>query len=313
MLGGHQLGLITVQFLFSVPTTWNSAVVDTFKRLVLDAGFGGHNNHTVAVTMTEPEAVAAFEICKLDGDINLQDNDNVLIVDAGGGTGDFCLLTIKEDQNGNSQANELQPVTGAEIGSTYIDSDFESFAASLLEPQQAYLSKSFQDVAWQMRNSRVFQEAKHKFGTEDSKNQRIPIPHLRQSKNGPESCWLQNKLLFTNRDNMAILFDRQIASMQKYITDSDKPPSKRIWEIGIFTSFENDPAQVQLQDDLDLHTIIRVDLSRVVQEDVRVKKENIAKLRFGKKSDVEIDFIVEAEIGLAAVNFQCCMVTDIHN
>ncbi|KAM0558235.1 hypothetical protein ACHAPJ_004922 [Fusarium lateritium] len=197
MLGGHQLGSIAVQFLFSVPATWNPAVVDTFKRLVLDAGFGGHNNHTIAVTMTEPEAVAAYEICKPDGDLKLQDDDTVLIVDAGGGTGDFCLLAIKEDQNGNSQANELQPVTGSEIGSTYIDSDFESLVASVLEPQQTYLSKSFKDVAWEMRNSRAFQEKKHKFGTADPRNHGITIPHLRESKSDSESCWLQNGLAFT--------------------------------------------------------------------------------------------------------------------
>lgn len=57
-----------IEFIFSVPATWNRLTetlddihVRLFKQVVAEAGFGGENQkHRVLVRLTEPEAAAAF-------------------------------------------------------------------------------------------------------------------------------------------------------------------------------------------------------------------------------------------------------------
>lgn len=53
----------TVHFLFSAPATWNPKVVGTFKTLASNAGFDKCHGHTITVSLAEPEAVAAYELC----------------------------------------------------------------------------------------------------------------------------------------------------------------------------------------------------------------------------------------------------------
>ncbi|KAF5016763.1 hypothetical protein F66182_11445 [Fusarium sp. NRRL 66182] len=86
LLKGTEISLMAVRFLFSVPATWNTAVVAMFERFVSEAGFDRCDGHTFAVDMTEPQAVAAFQMLDPNPGVSLQDGDNVLILDAGGGT-----------------------------------------------------------------------------------------------------------------------------------------------------------------------------------------------------------------------------------
>ena len=53
---------ITIRFLFSAPATWDSKLVETFKALASQAGFAKCEEHDITVSLTEPEAVAAFEL-----------------------------------------------------------------------------------------------------------------------------------------------------------------------------------------------------------------------------------------------------------
>ncbi|KAG7418311.1 hypothetical protein Forpe1208_v004003 [Fusarium oxysporum f. sp. rapae] len=63
ILGGKSFEECTINFLFSVPATWDPALVSNFKQLISNAGFDHVKDHTVHVSMTEPQAVAAFQIC----------------------------------------------------------------------------------------------------------------------------------------------------------------------------------------------------------------------------------------------------------
>jgi hypothetical protein len=50
-----------VEYIFSVPTTWNDpAVVEDFKRIVKEAGFGKSTTHSVTIGLTEAEAAAVY-------------------------------------------------------------------------------------------------------------------------------------------------------------------------------------------------------------------------------------------------------------
>ncbi|KAF4495078.1 hypothetical protein FAGAP_8797 [Fusarium agapanthi] len=86
LLGGKSFQEASVLFLFSVPALWDPAVVQDFTQLVRESGFEEKGLRSARVTMTEPQAVAAYEICVPNPDYKLKNGEKVLIVDAGGGT-----------------------------------------------------------------------------------------------------------------------------------------------------------------------------------------------------------------------------------
>ncbi|KLP12766.1 uncharacterized protein LW94_10920 [Fusarium fujikuroi] len=124
LLGGKQFEETRVLFLFSVPALWDPAVVHDFTQLVRESGFEKEGLRSVRVTMTEPQAVAAYEICVPNPSYQLKNGQNVLIVDAGGGTTDFCLLKMDGSYEKPPQAMELAPPAACATGSTYIDRGF---------------------------------------------------------------------------------------------------------------------------------------------------------------------------------------------
>ncbi|CAM1501968.1 Fc.00g039520.m01.CDS01 [Cosmosporella sp. VM-42] len=185
-----------IEFAFSVPATWSTDVVDVFKHLAFDAGFGQCAEHKVTASLTEPQAVAAFTLCeekifnvsprKISIEMLLtlwQNGETILIVDAGGGTLDLCLLRIDNKDEGRVATTELNPVVGDEIGSTYIDTGFQELTERLLEPIKHLLNSDAKDVAWQMSNTHTFQANKHELGKgryEEGDCFKIKIPDLRE-------------------------------------------------------------------------------------------------------------------------------------
>lgn len=93
-----------VEYLFSVPTTWDDhpEVLDTFKTIAAKAGFGESEEHSLEVSLNEAEAAAVYTAASqrnrhLVGDPNrnvrladelsrLREGHTVLVCDAGGGT-----------------------------------------------------------------------------------------------------------------------------------------------------------------------------------------------------------------------------------
>ena len=96
-----------VEYNFSIPTTWQeSKVVDTFRGIVVDAGFKKTERHEVRIELTEAEAAAVYTgksskhqhpVCSLGSNVEsgpgpsiggsgLQTGHTLLICDSGGGT-----------------------------------------------------------------------------------------------------------------------------------------------------------------------------------------------------------------------------------
>ncbi|KAF5566496.1 hypothetical protein FNAPI_1120 [Fusarium napiforme] len=148
--------------------------------------------------MTEPQAVAAFHVCEVrdvshqlwglstqnntlikvnPGSIPAtQDGDNVLIIYAGGGTTDFCLLKLQNKFHGtskfqkSSQAIEIQPVSDR------------------------------------------YRDCKHEFGPEGFEDEIFPISsEIIQGKSGSVSGI--DPFILTNT-TMASLFDAQILQLK---------------------------------------------------------------------------------------------------
>ncbi|EEU42885.1 uncharacterized protein NECHADRAFT_63182 [Fusarium vanettenii 77-13-4] len=104
---------MAVTFLFSVPTTWtNIAMVNTFKGVVRDTGFGtGGPSHVALVDLTEAEA-ASVATLKTSA-VSFQKGHVFLTVDAGGGTTDLALMRITST---DAVSPQMAQVSGHKFG-----------------------------------------------------------------------------------------------------------------------------------------------------------------------------------------------------
>jgi hypothetical protein len=76
-----------VEFLFSIPTTWNSLdTTNRFNNAICAAGFTADNpaKHSAKLELTEAEAAAVY--VATNPQVTLNNGDVILICDAGGGT-----------------------------------------------------------------------------------------------------------------------------------------------------------------------------------------------------------------------------------
>ncbi|KAJ0116802.1 hypothetical protein J7T55_009953 [Diaporthe amygdali] len=127
-----------IEFIFSVPATWNRLtetldnITERFRAVVKEAGFGDQNHHKVMIGLTEPEAAAAFCLSSNDDSHYIQDGHKVLMVDAGGGTTDICLLDKRPSQTGEITIDPLSAPVGEKLGSSRIDRSFERLARDKL-------------------------------------------------------------------------------------------------------------------------------------------------------------------------------------
>lgn len=57
-----------IEYIFSVPTTWNPLpTVERFRKIIAAAGFGAFPNHTVTIGLTEAEAAAVHTARSMPG------------------------------------------------------------------------------------------------------------------------------------------------------------------------------------------------------------------------------------------------------
>lgn len=63
MLGKTPWKDARIHFLFSVPATWDALTVEAFRDFASAAGFDKPSGHSLDIGLTEPQAVAAFQLC----------------------------------------------------------------------------------------------------------------------------------------------------------------------------------------------------------------------------------------------------------
>ncbi|KAF5962616.1 hypothetical protein FBULB1_13987 [Fusarium bulbicola] len=205
ILGGKSFEEASVLFLFSVPASWDPAVVEDFMQLVRESGFEEKGLRSARVTMTEPQAVAAaYEICVPNSEYKLKNGENVLIVDAGGGT-TVTLPPLRETapSYGTSPTNR----TACTTGSTFIDQGFEEMVMAYLQDKRDSLVRDIDDVSWDLRNSNLFHIGKREFDPDNWNDLEFNIP-LKNS--APASFVLTGK-------SLSSLFDRQIDEINENI------------------------------------------------------------------------------------------------
>lgn len=201
-----------IEFLFSVPTTWSPGLVERFKLLVVQAGFGNPRlpNHTLSVTLTEPEAAAVLTSTAASG--LFRSGDVLVVCDAGGGTTDISALKVTDaapDGLSSKQLRQLDIVSGENVGSAAIDYEFELMAREKLKKLQQHVEtiSDPEHMAWEMSKSRQFQDTKCDYGPRDASHTfSVPIPSLSSNYSNTESDVVNGHMLF-QKDDLRKLFD----------------------------------------------------------------------------------------------------------
>ena len=182
----------SVEFIFSVPTTWTAmSVTQTFEGIIHEAGFtSGGVNHKVVIGLTEPEAAAIHTFATEKE--TYSDGQIILVVDAGGGTTDLALLKANKQTNGQMGLSELDNVRGLELGSVEIDVAFEDMVLERLLASKATLGlsdRACEKAARKMAREN-FRPHKENFGSDMSDRQnmkRIDIPGVSDSISIPHA------------------------------------------------------------------------------------------------------------------------------
>ena len=221
-LGGELSGVAwenaRVEFIFSVPTTWEPVpTVERFKVLVKEAGFGQHDRHVVTIGLTEAEAAAVHVSTEAPG--IFRENDILLVCDAGGGTTDLSVLRVTGTHNQAINLQQLDVVFGETIGSAAIDYEFEKLVCERLERAHSVkpLPIDPADAAWEMMKSRDFQAVKCEYGApDDTPLFSIAIPKLSHTYSNEEMGIRSGEVTF-QREDLQRLFDKQINKLLQLI------------------------------------------------------------------------------------------------
>ncbi|KAI4276552.1 MAG: hypothetical protein L6R38_005639 [Xanthoria sp. 2 TBL-2021] len=203
----------SVEFIFSVPTTWPPQIVEKYREIVQRAGFAQCKNHTLSIGLTEAEAAAVHTSLEASG--IFREKDILLVCDAGGGTTDLSVLEVSDTSTNALSLKQLDVVFGATIGSAAIDYDFEAYARSRLELANltSPLPMSPEQVAWEMMKSRDFQNTKCEHGgPDDAPVFSVPIPKLDPAYVNHTIGIECGEMKFT-REELQRLFDKQVQKL----------------------------------------------------------------------------------------------------
>lgn len=204
--------LATIEFVFSVPTTWPLSTVNKFKAIASRAGFASHARHTLNIGLTEAEAAAVY--VSTEAQVMFAENQVLLVCDAGGGTTDLSVMRVSGLQRGLPALKQLDVVNGRNIGSAQIDQAFEDMVLSRLEQanQQQPLGLDLEDAAWMMMKSAQYQDAKCCYGSPDDTDFSVLIPKLDLSYSNERFRIVDGAMKFTLAD-LQSLFDTQITRL----------------------------------------------------------------------------------------------------
>ncbi|USP74597.1 hypothetical protein yc1106_01871 [Curvularia clavata] len=208
-----------IEFIFSVPTTWNPhPTVERFRNIAVRAGFEKSPNHSVIIGLTEAEAAAVHTAKNMPG--LFKENDILLVCDIGGGTTDLSVLRVKGTNQLTSSLSleQIDVVFGATIGAARLDSLFEQAVLDRLIAADKNSPLGLPDltkVAWSMRMSKQYQNAKCEYGTEESfteENFYVPIPELSKRYANAEYGISEGDMMF-RRDELKPFFDAQTSKL----------------------------------------------------------------------------------------------------
>jgi hypothetical protein len=216
---------IKVEFIFSIPTTWQSLRTTTdFEKAIRAAGFGEENSykHTARLELTEAEAAAVYvagnpQVMFAPGDI-------LLVCDAGGGTTDLGLIEVVDSDPHLPSLKQVNAVKGVGIGSTMIDRAFQQLVQRRLDNHPDAQVALPRNLAFKLSRSTTFRSIKHKFGTEsgDHPEYKVALDRLglgiSQEFSHPGVRIERGRMIFS-RAEVQSLFDNQIRGIVRRIDE----------------------------------------------------------------------------------------------
>jgi hypothetical protein len=183
-----------VEFLFSLPSTINSPqTAERFREYIHQAGFArGGIFHTAELGLTEPEAAAVDAVT--NSDESFEPGEILIVVDAGGGTTDVCVLELEGDIS-QPRFRELLHVHGIDIGSTNIDEAFRVLASRKIRSS----GLNIEDCGWKMAMGKDFDYEKCSFGEDGDQTHPvwIRVPALSEEYTNERQGITNGKMLFT--------------------------------------------------------------------------------------------------------------------
>ncbi|CZR50245.1 related to hsp70 protein [Phialocephala subalpina] len=197
-----------VEFIFSMPTTWTSqAILNEFKAVIRDAGFGSEQTHTAKLELTEAEAVAVYTV--KTAQIRFQKGDIFLVCDAGGGTTDLGLVEIAQANPDVPVLRQVAAVQGVGIGSTVIDRAFQALVQRKID-QYPDVGHLLENLAFTLSRSQSFRSIKHNFGTAAGDQATFYLPiDINRDFNHPGLGIARGRMAFSKNEIQG-LFDPQI-------------------------------------------------------------------------------------------------------
>lgn len=209
---------LTVEFIFSVPTTWRSQeIINIFKETITSAGFGTEGpGHSATVELTESEAAAVGTI--KSSTVSFRSGDIFLSVDAGGGTTDFAVMQVLEAREPFPSLSQINQVDGIGIGSTLIDQAFVSMVNTRLGRFPELVQQLPPDCAERLVKSERFRTMKHKFGERvyESATYKLPLDGVPYNFNHVAARIELGKIVFT-WDEVQSLFDPHVEGIMRKI------------------------------------------------------------------------------------------------
>ena len=132
----------TFRYCITVPALWSDRAKHMMRQAAIQAGLITPSDPSDRlVLISEPEAAALYCEETMGDQVQLQDNDRIMICDAGGGTVDLIVFQVNfssddnENDNGGKKKRQLKEVTkgmGESCGSIFLDDRYHELLQSKL-------------------------------------------------------------------------------------------------------------------------------------------------------------------------------------
>ena len=209
---------LQTEFIFSVPALWQSpSTIATLESLIKGAGYGGIN-HRARIGLTEAEATAVYA-CRQ----RFEEDDVILVCDAGGGTTDVHGLQLMSSRGERTILRPLSWVTGRAIGSLMIDFDFTNIVSDRLEKIREHLQRKPIDTARRMMTDGRFEQFKCYYGTPSSSKMlplALKVPGLKPGLHFLNAANIEDSVMIIDGNDLKKLLDDQIDNMLNLINSA---------------------------------------------------------------------------------------------
>jgi hypothetical protein len=200
-----------------VPSTWQpQPTIERFRSICEKAGFSQYSTHSIAIGLTEAEAIVVYTSGEAPGLFKAQ--EVILVCDMGTGITDLSTLKVKGIRN-RIELVQMDVVSARTIGSAKIDEAFQNLAYQRLLAAKDVIPLEANpcDIAWRMMMSREFQNAKADFGSPDDPAVfTVPTFGLDRSYTNRSFDIHDGVMIFAHSD-MQSLFDTQIAGLYQLL------------------------------------------------------------------------------------------------